>query len=146
MSAHSLLSEFDEGVEDGNAIAFALFLIEMFFMLIWLVDPGVSPLPSSFGATVSNFNILNSFVPLLVIILPITLFGVLKNMFQSKANMTRDAFALTPRVLVRVQSRALGLVESAQSKRAYYKKYGRGVRYRKSTTKMQPAQDKEPSI
>lgn len=128
-------SQVGGSVQDGDAIATALFMIEMFFMLAWLVSPSASPLPGVFGATQANYNVVSAFFPLLIVIIPITIFGLLKNMFQRKEAVTREAFSLTPKMLVRVQSIAGSFSTRQESKRQFYKKYGRATRYRRAEPK-----------
>ena len=124
----NFFNEVGGSVQDGDAIATALFIIEMFFMFDWLTGPA-SPVPSI--ATAQNASITAAFFPLLIVIIPVTLFGILKNMLQGKEAVTREAFSLTPRILVKLQAKAGSFTARQEAKRQFYKKYGRATRYRR---------------
>lgn len=140
MSKIEALGDIGGSVEEGDYIATALFIMWMFFMLGWLVDPGVSPLPSQFGATASNFNVVSAFFPLLVVIIPMTIFGILKNMFQGQETIRREAFSISPKFIMGVQTKIAGFSTRTQAKRQFYKKYGRGSRYHQ-VQKKEPEED-----
>lgn len=137
----SFFEQVGGSVDDGDAIATALFIIELFFMLAWLVSPSASPLPSVFGATQANYNIVATFFPLLIVIIPVAIFGILKNMFQGSEAVTREAFSLTPKILVQVQAKAGSFTARTQAKRQFYKQHERGVRYRQ----VKPKEETEES-
>lgn len=134
----SFFSEIGGSVQDGDAIATALFIIEMFFMFDWLFS-AASPVPSI--ATAQNASITAAFFPLLIVIIPVTIFGILKNMLQGKEAVTREAFSLTPRILVQIQTKAANFTARQEAKRQFYKRYGRATRYRR----VQPKEKSEES-